>query len=61
METGWASGGDRGEFGGDQWREKRVWGDRWELGYRDVEERERERENVYAFILLFFLIGGVVN
>ena len=53
-ETGWTGGGERGEFRGDQWREKRVWGDRWELGYRDVEERERERIRIRIRIFIFF-------
>lgn len=52
-ETGWAGGGERGEFRGDQWREKRVWGDRWELGYRDVEERERTYTYTYSYFYFF--------
>ena len=46
---GVTSGGRRG-FG--------VTGGSW---VTETSKRERERENVYAFVLLFFLIGGVVN
>ena len=43
--------------GGD----KRVW-DRWELGFFDERESERDYTfSFFRFLVFIFLIGGVVN
>ena len=45
-------GGDKGEFGGDQWREKRAWvtgGARLQTyNLTKMSMRERDREYVYV-------------
>ena len=49
-----------GDWVGQWWREKRAWGDRWELGYWVTKKSTRESVHI-RFYFLFFLIGGVVK